>query len=277
MLLRTLVKHIENILPPETAMEGDRIGLQIDSDKREISDILVSLELTDEVIDEALKLNSDCVVVFHPLIFMPLKNIRFDERVGRLVSKLIKNDIALISVHTAYDAFYEGTNKILADLLELKITGNLVPDKKHENFGMGVIAEASKSLKPEELLNKVHNICRSPLKFTEGASEKISKVVIVGGSGSSFMGDALKSGADAFITADITYHTFHAVKGKIWLIDPGHYELEQFVGKGIAKLLKAKLGNELKSITASKTHTNPVGYFPDSGKYRELQKELLIK
>jgi dinuclear metal center YbgI/SA1388 family protein len=279
MFLDELLQLINKIMPPETAMDGDRIGLQIDAGRKQVSKALIALEMTDEVVDEAIENNCDCMIVFHPLIFMPLKQIKFDERVGRITSKLIKNDIALISVHTAYDAYITGTNQILADLLELEIIQKLIPDQNYDGHGMGVLTKTIQPISPADLLEKVHEKLGVPLKYSEGSAKKINTVAIVGGSGSSFIRDALKSGADAFITADITYHTFHALKDKIWIIDPGHYEMEQFVGKGIAELLKTKFEDkkEKLDIIVSRVHTNPVRYYPETDKYIEKQKELLNK
>lgn len=277
MQLFELIKLINEALPPETAMDGDRLGLQIESTKLELSNLLIAFEMTDKVVEEAISINCDCIIVFHPLIFMPLKKINFSDRVGRITAKLIKSDIALISVHTTFDAYYEGTNKILADLLEVSIIRNLVPDSQHEGFGMGIIGEFASSISAKELLQRVYSKCNSPIKYTEGSSDSIKKIAIVGGSGSSFIQDVLANDVDAFMTADITYHTFHMLKGKIWLIDPGHYEMEQFVSKGIAKLLEIKLSNENLNIFISKTYTNPVRYFPDTDKYKRLQEELLNK
>lgn len=277
MKTNDLIDKINKLMPPETAMQGDRIGLQIDAGLEEVNNALLALEMTDDVVNEAISLNCDCMIVFHPLIFMPLKKISYQERVGRLVTKLIKNNIALISVHTAYDAFVSGTNQILADLLDLTIIRKLVPDKEYEGYGMGVLAKTKKTLLPEVLLEKVHEKLRSPLKFTEGGVPKIEHIAIVGGSGTSFIDDALKSNADAYITADITYHTFHALSGKIWLIDPGHYEMEQFVGSGIAELLKTEISQHELKLNISQIHTNPVRYYPETVKYLKMQKELLIK
>lgn len=276
MQIEKLVGLIEEKLPQKTAMEGDRIGLQIQSDKEEISKILVTLEITDDVIDEAVSHHCQCIITFHPLIYRPLINIKNDDRVGRLVSKIIKNEISLISVHTTFDAFQEGTNKILADRLGLNITSILVPDPEIEGRGMGVICQTNRQLTEDELLKRVSDACMSPVKFTRGKSKKINNIAVVGGSGGSFLSDALASGCDAFITADISYHTFHAVKGQMMIVDPGHYEMEQFVAAGIARLLKDSIDNEeIDEIIVSRSYTNPVEYYPNTNKYYDLQRNFL--
>ncbi len=272
-----LLDLIEQLLPAQTAMENDRIGLQVQSGLDEVENLLVTLEIDDEVIDEAISLNCDCIITFHPLIFNPLTSLVQTDRSGRLCSKLIRAGIALISIHTNFDAFAGGTSKIFAEKLGLKTTGFLADDKIYENKGMGVIAEPEAPIKPDELLNKVSSICSSPLRYSASRGNMIKKIAIVGGSGGSFMENAIESGADVFITADLTYHTFHAVAGKIMLIDPGHYEMEQFVPAGLKHLIENEIRNEqIKFIGLSKVLTNPVRYYPDADRYAELQEKYLM-
>lgn len=275
MHLSDFLKLINNLLPPQTAMENDRIGIQIQSENDDINTILLTMELNDEVVDEAVNLKCDCIVTFHPLIFNPLRTIRYDDRVGRICSKLIKNSISLISIHTAFDAFENGTSKILADKLGLNVLKFLVPNHEVENAGMGIVGDFVEPILEIDLLKKVSSICNSPIRYSRGKTDKIKTIAIVGGSGSSFLNDAVRANVDAFITADITYHTFHAVSGELTLVDPGHYEMEQFVGQGMLKLFEDNLVDaDLLKLYVSKIHTNPVKYFPDN-KYEIEQKNIL--
>ena len=278
MLLDKLLNIIEVNLPAASAMGEDKIGLQVQSGKKEVNKILVTLEVNDAVLKEAGKYNCDCIITFHPLIYNPLKFIKDDDRTGSLCSGLIKKSISLISVHTNFDAYSEGTSKIFASRLGLKVIDFLEPDKNFENRGMGVIAVSEKPISPEELLKRIYKICKSPIRYSiKKDLRKLDKIAIVGGSGTAFMDNAIKSGASAFITADITYHRFHEANGKLMLIDPGHYEMEQFVPEGIALLLKEKLSKtDYKSIHISNTLTNPVRYYPKTEKYLTLQKNNLL-
>jgi dinuclear metal center YbgI/SA1388 family protein len=278
MNLKTLLDIIEEKLPPESAIEGDRIGLQVQSGRREVSSILVALELNDETIDEAIANKCNCIIAFHPLIFKPLKTITEDDRVGRLCSKLIKNSIALITVHTTFDAYSLGTSEIIAKRLGLESGGFLVPDPVLPNRGMGVVASPPKPISQAELLNRSFDLFSAPLRYADFDDDRpIEKIAIVGGSGGSFLGDALARGADAYITADMTYHTFHAISDKIMLIDPGHYEMEQFVPEGLAEYLADDLKkNGIEKILTTTVVTNPVKHYPEAGKYLDLQKNYLL-
>ncbi len=277
MQIDRLLGLIEQLLPAQTAMENDRIGLQVHSGPDEVHKLLVTLEINDEVIDEAVLLDCDCIITFHPLIFNPLTSLVQGDRVGRLCSKLIGSGIALISVHTNFDAFAGGTSRIFADKLGFETIGFLAADDNFVDKGMGVVAVPASPMMPEELLEKVSSICCSPPRYSATRGSKINKIAIVGGSGRAFMENAIEAGADAFITADLTYHTFHAAAGKIMLIDPGHYEMEQFVPAGLKRLIEGEIRNEQTGfIRLSKVLTNPVAYYPDSKGYSELQGKYLM-
>ncbi len=278
MQIDNLLKLIDDLLPPETAMAGDKLGLQIQGDENDLRKFLITMEITTEVIEEAKALGTDCIITFHPLIFHPLQNITNQDRVGLLAKKIISSNLTIISIHTNFDSYENGTSKVLSDKLGFISKGFLVHDKIFADTGMGLIAEPQKPLSPNELIETVSSVCGSPVRFNEiGSDRLISRIAIVGGSGSSFIDDALNNDVDAFITSDISYHQFHRVNGRLMLIDPGHYEMEQFVAPALAMLLKSKIAVELVDwIKVSKTITNPVRYFPNTQKYIDIQIQNII-
>lgn len=105
----------------------------------------------------------------------------------------------------------------------------------------------------------------------------IRRVAIVGGSGASFIDDALAANVDAFITADLKYHDFHRTEGLLTLIDAGHYEMEQFVPIGLAALVEeiAEKENEALTVMRSQTVPNPILYYPNTEEYRSAQDRTL--
>ncbi|OGU17392.1 MAG: Nif3-like dinuclear metal center hexameric protein [Ignavibacteria bacterium GWB2_35_12] len=276
MRLDSLLNKINNILPQDSGIEGDRLGLQIQSGRNNVSNILITMEVDKNVINEAIKLKCDCIITFHPLIYNPLLKIHDNDRVGYLTSELIKNSIALISIHTNFDAFSEGTSKIFADKLGFKFEEFLIKSNLYNERGIGVIASVNKPVGINLLLKRINTVCNSPIKHSSFKINKIiKKIAIVGGSGSGFINEVLDSGVDAFITADISYHHYHQVFDRLVLIDPGHYEMEQFVPNGIAQILRKYFQNELK-INVSSVLTNPVHYFPKGDIYCNKQKKYLI-
>lgn len=261
MLLTEFQHLISDTFPPAAAMPGDAIGLQVESRRGTAQRVLVALEITDLVLEEAIKDACDVVLVFHPLIYAPLSQIRRDDRVGRLVAGLIEADIALVSVHTAFDAFPQGTNFVLAHRLGLTNTSVLVPGDL-PGFGMGLVGSFSGSF--EDLVDRVASVCGSPVRYmpppaTLRDHRSQLRVALVGGSGASFTSNAIAVGADVFITADLKYHAFHAADGHIGLIDPGHFEMEQFVPDGILTVLQSIVGTTCRLVRSS-VSTNPVRY-----------------
>lgn len=273
MELSKLVDIFELEFPPNTAWSDDSIGLQINNSKSRIKNVYLTLELNEDSISEALSCSSDLIITFHPLIFSPLSSINTDNRVGNLVSKLIKHDIGLYAIHTNFDSHPLGTSYELCKKLGFEKKEFLVPDAGSVGYGMGIIAELENSITLSELLKKISDICNSPIRYNTGLTEEIYKIGILGGSGSSYIQEANNKNCDVFITADIKYHDFHSVKGKMAIIDPGHYEMEQFVPVAMKNILKEKLGKEVNLITGS-ILTNPVNYYPEFN-YNKMQKNYL--
>ncbi len=294
MHLEKLLKTIEGIFPQESAIEGDRIGLQIQSGKEEITSILITLEVNDDVLDKAEDENFDCIITFHPLIYHPLTSINLDDRVGRICSRLIKRSITLIVIHTNFDAYPSGTSKIFAEKIGVENIEVLLPDKrdagvfittKQSRYGIGIRGQYTKPIEYTELIERVSAICSSPIRYCIGKNKIIQTIGVIGGSGSSFLSQIEISSLDALITADLTYHTFQQYNRKLMLIDPGHYEMEQFVPEGMAWFLKQQLIEEGimnissfgERISLNKVLTNPVRYYPDSANYRLRQEKYLLK
>lgn len=239
-------------------MSGDAIGLQVDSRRGTASKVLVTLEVTDAVVQEAVDHDCDVILSFHPLIYGPLVRIDREDRVARLVAELIRQDIALLVVHTAFDAFPQGTNHVLAERLGISVSGLLVPSDV-EGHGMGIVGTLSEPMSVDALVDRVAMVCGSPVRFLPGPADPIQRVAIVGGSGISFYDEAVRSGAEVFITADVKYHAFHAAHGHIGIIDPGHFEMERFVPEGLIAALTPRLGADI-TLMASTVNTNPVRY-----------------
>lgn len=273
MELSKLINILELEFPPETAWRDDSIGLQIKSSKSEIRNVYLTLELNNKSIDEAVAHSSDLIITFHPLIFSPLSSINIDDRVGKLVTQIISNDINLYSIHTNFDSHSRGTSYELCRMLGFTKSEYLVQDINYEDKGMGAIIDLDEPINFKQLLDKVSTVCCSPLKYNKPTSDNVSRIAILGGSGSSYVESAINKECDVIITADIKYHDFHSAANKIAIIDPGHYEMEQFVSNAMYNILNEKLKNEL-CLTRGSIVTNPVHYYPKNN-YSEMQKNYL--
>jgi dinuclear metal center YbgI/SA1388 family protein len=275
MNYQSFIGIIDECYPPNSSMDGDRIGLQVQSSVTKVTKVLVAYELIDEVIDEACKNDFNCIVTFHPLIYKPLQAVTDDERVGKLTSRLIKNDIMHFVVHTNFDSHKNGTNTLIADNLGLINRKFIVPDPNYTEKGMGLVGILPKPSSVENFVEMCSEVFKSPLRYNTGNGSEVQKVAVIGGSGTSFLNDVAKTKADVLITSDISYHTFHAYSGKMMLIDPGHFETEQFVSEALFNQLKVVFVDYDVEFELSKTYTNPVKYYPNTSHYIEKQSNNL--
>jgi dinuclear metal center YbgI/SA1388 family protein len=130
MKLKEFALYLDTIVPLSFQESYDNSGLQAGDPDSEVSSALISLDITDEVIDEALQTGCNLVVTHHPLIFAPLKKISGKNFVERILIRAIKNDIAIYSAHTNLDIFNEGVSKKMAEKLYLKNIKVLSPLRK---------------------------------------------------------------------------------------------------------------------------------------------------
>ena len=218
---------------PELQEDYDNAGFLVGERQVPCTGILIALDLTPAVADEAITLGFNLIVTHHPLIFSGLRRITSDNEAGRTVISLIRHGIAVYAAHTNLDNLPWGVNGILSEKLGLQNTRILKP-LDNEN-GAGMVGELPEPMEANAFLLKVKEILRIPTlrtssthAITHSHIHTISKVALCGGSGASFIADALAAKADIYITADLKYHDFQRAEGRIILVDAGHYETEQF-------------------------------------------------
>ena len=264
-----IFKYIQSWAPEEIAWDQDNVGLQVGSAERKVKNILLALDLNMNVVEEAVKKDCNIIITHHPLLFNPLRKIDTDlDKTSRLVEKLIKHNITLFSAHTNLDFTKDGVSFELAKTIKLKNIRFLSIFKSIEkvDYGIGAIGELKDSMNQKEFLSYISNsLGITNFRYTKGKENKIKTVAVCGGSGSEIIPAAVKKGADAFITADIKYHTFFDNEEKILLIDAGHYETEIFslgeVNKRLRKLIKTKK-NKVFNYSGN---TNPVLFYNKLG------------
>lgn len=133
----TIIQWMEQIAPKSLAVPDDRIGLQLGSLRTEVSHVLVALDVTEEVVEEAIQLGAKLIIAHHAIIFRPLKDLQTDTSAGRLYEKLIKHDIAVYISHTNYDVAEGGMNDLMAEALGLQEVKVL--EKLHEDRLMKLV------------------------------------------------------------------------------------------------------------------------------------------
>lgn len=111
---------IEDLAPKRKAYDWDNVGLQIGTYQQQSKKVMITLDVMETVVDEAIENNVDLIIAHHPLLFKPLKKIDTNTPEGRIISKLIRHDITVYAAHTNLDVVKHGVNDMLADILELK-------------------------------------------------------------------------------------------------------------------------------------------------------------
>ena len=259
MKLKEIINLIEKWAPLELAEDFDNVGLILGDENVEVKKALITLDTLENVVDEAVENKCDLIISFHPIIFDGLKKITNNTYVKRVISKSIKNNINIYAIHTNLDNHPKGVNFQISKYLNLNNTKILIP-KIDCKGGMGMIGELQKSIPEKEFLNYVKGIMKTSLiKHSTFLNKKINKVAVLGGSGSFAIEEAIKAGADCFITADLKYHDYFRAENKILLLDIGHYESEQYTKELILNFLRKKIPKF--ACVISKSNTNPVNYF----------------
>ena len=258
MKYKDIVGAIEKIAPPSLAEEWDNCGTQVFAGEEEISSVLVCLEVTDEVIAEAISGKYHMIVSHHPLIFGGIDSVDINAYghyavVGRYITKLIDNDICLYSAHTSFDNAPEGNNTYMAGLLGLTDTEG--PSEKM----MGTIGRLPREMtlaETCELIVTALDIPKEHIRVVGKPDKIIGTVALCTGAGGDFIESAVAYGCDIMITGDVKFNQAHYAKAAgIALVDAGHYGTEKIFAENFAAQLR-KLCPELQ-IVESVVNANP--------------------
>lgn len=251
MKLGTIIQYLETKYPKTLAEDWDNVGLQVGSLSQDVSTVLISLDVTKEVVTEAIENHVDCIISHHPLIFKPLKNILFDTEVGYVLSTLMKHNISLYVMHTNYDISSYGMNTVLASMLGLTQISPLEMTTEHE--GSGVVGQIKKLDTSSfiQLVKQTYQV--DNIKMVNSSKTTISTVAICGGSGGDLLLEAVKKQADVFITADVSHHTGLSAKAyDIMLLDVGHH-----VEEIAFKMTKTDLEKQFEELSLITSSVNP--------------------
>ena len=260
-------EYLNSIAPVEMKMDFDNVGFLVGFEKADASKILVSLDITHDVISEAIELGTGLIVSHHPLFFS-LKNVTDSDTTGSKVVRLLSDDISAICMHTNLDAARGGTGDALAEAAGIAGEGREAELLSEDGF-TGTPGEAYSYgrvgyLKKPCSLGEYLGILKKSLK-TNGlryydAGLDVYRVAVVGGSGGSELHHAIRHGCDTFVTADVKYDVFLEAKERgINLIDGDHYCTENLVTGVIAE--KLRLAFPEAKVTLSEKHTQAARFF----------------
>jgi len=364
MRVKDVVAELEQFADPALKEDYDNVGLLVGSAEKEVTGVLVTLDVTMDVLDESIENDLNLIVAHHPLIFRGLKNITDRTETGRIILKAIKHDIAIFAGHTNVDSVPEGVSGMMAKKLGLINISILSPAKNRllklvtyvpgnhadkvrnaifqagagtignydscsynmsgtgtfragENTnpfvgkkgelhfepevrietvlpgfiknrvvtamldahpyeevaydiyqlenewygaGLGITGELEQPVDEIVFLNKLKKIFDvNCIKHTELLDKPVKKIALCGGAGSEFLKNAIRVGADVFVSGDFKYHQFFDAEKRILIADIGHFESEQFTKELFFEILTKKFSNF--AIRLSEVNTNPIKYF----------------
>ena len=356
--------HLETIAPLAYQESYDNAGLIVGDPAANLTGVLVSLDTTEAVVDEAIARGCNLIVAHHPIVFKGLKKLNGKNYVERTVIKAIKNDVAIYAIHTNLDNVAGGVNFTIAEKLGLQnvrilspkaqvlsklavfvpadnlpavltaiwkagagridtydhcsfrvggtgtfrpLTGaspvvgrvgedETVPEQrlevllpvhleqsvvtamtaahdyevpaydlyplnnKNQTVGSGAVGELPEPMSGKAWLGYLKNRMNlRVIRYTALPDQPVRRVAVCGGSGSFLLPDAIRAGANAFVTADFKYHEFFDAEGKLTICDIGHYESEVCTKDLIGRFLADKFLNF--AVILSETDTNPVRYY----------------
>ncbi len=362
--VKDITNYLEKWAPLSYQEAYDNAGLLVGEPTLLVNGILICLDVTEEVIEEARQQGCNLVIAHHPIIFQGIKRITGATYVERCIIQAIKCQIAIYAMHTNVDNIAEGVSQCIAQQLDLRARRILLPkphtlqklttyvpidavdqvrdalhqagaghignythcsfssagtgtfqpnefanpsigqrgmlekvvehkleviypsylsksmvaslqqahpyeevayqiqniENPNQQVGAGMIGELSQPLDTQSFLRYLQDKMQLiHIRHSAPISKPIKKVALCGGAGIFLLSEAIQQGVDAFVTADVKYHSFFDAEGKLLLADIGHYESEV----AIKELIYSKLSKKFSNIACVKstTQTNPVHYF----------------
>lgn len=243
-IINDIIKEMESLAPTYLKEDFDNVGLMVGDRNKVVNKVLLALDCTLKVIEEAKKEEVDLIITHHPLIFRKPSNITTDTLQGKKIIELIQNDISLYSSHTNLDSAVNGLNHTIVSMLGFEGSTVLEKNKSVNSAGLGRVVELDKEIKLENLIEQVkRKLNISNLRVVK-ANNTVSKIAIINGSGQDFIGKAMNLGVDTVITGDTTYHFASDYKEMgINILDVGHFSSEQIVFFNVMKQIESKFND----------------------------------
>ena len=260
MKIKDILGALEEFAPLALQDGYDNAGLQIGlAEDAEATGVLLSLDVTEEVVNEAVLRGCNLIISHHPLMFQPVKSFTGKTHVERAILKAIKNDITVYAAHTNLDVAYGGVNFKIAEKLGLQkaefLAGreNYTSGDKTFTAGEGIIASLPEAVSKKAFMEQVKEVFRlKSLRVNNASPKSIKRVALCGGNGAFLIPQAIEKGADVFITGEIGYHRFFGYEKDILLLEIGHYESEQYT----IELLRDIITKAAPSVHVCKAETN---------------------
>lgn len=260
MKIKEIIAAIEEFAPPRLQESYDNTGYQVGDPEAEATGALLCVDVTEEIIDEAVAKGCNLIISHHPLIFRGLKSVTGANRPERALAKAILSGVTVYSSHTATDSTLGGVSWRMAEMLSLSDVSVLVPSSPGANTGLGTVGNLPEPMSPENFALKVKQTfgCASLRMSRPANSRPVSRVALCGGSADEFIPQAIAAGAQAYVTADCKLNRFLDHAHKIILLDAGHFETEQCTKQIFFDVITEKFPNF--ALCYSDKEKNPIIY-----------------
>ena len=255
--LREIIAALERLAPLQLQDEWDNSGLQVGFPDAEIRRVLVCLDVTEEIMDEAIARECNMIVSHHPLLFKPLRQVSDTTYQQRCVVRALSAGVSIYSAHTSLDNAPGGVNYKIASLLGLQDLRWLSP-QEGTDAGAGLVGTLPQPERDAEFFARVKKIFGVQcLQHSALDGRDIRRVALCGGAGAFLLRDAIRAGADCFLSGEFHYHDYFE-NGGVLLAELGHYQSEQYTQALLQDYLSAQCPG-LEVVTTAR-NTNPIQY-----------------
>lgn len=260
--IKEVVSALERFAPLPLQADYDNAGLQVGLTEAELSGALLCLDVTEQIVDEAIRLGCNLIVAHHPLIFRKLSCISNQNYVQRTVMKAIQNHITIVAMHTNMDSAKGGVNYKIAEKLGLQNLSFIGKEQIVDGVtgGEGIVGTFAEGLAADDFISLLKRVFEVEcVQANQLLRRPIKRVALCGGSGAFLLSEALHAGADAFVTGEMSYHDFFDMEQRIQLAIIGHYQSEQFTSEIFKEIIQKQFPEAHCCI--SSINTNPIIYF----------------
>jgi len=218
LTVKAVYDWVDDFAPFQTAEAYDNVGLLTGHFDANVTRILIALDCTMEVAEEARRLHAELILTHHPLLFHARKNLREDDPEGQVLCKLIRNHISLISAHTNLDRAVGGINDVLGQLFSLKIM---------QGEGFLRSGKLQSIITAGELKDLTARLLNAPVRLYGSPDKQIEILAVGSGAYDEGFKEAAALGAQAYLTGEVHHHNaLAAVAQGMVLLEGGHYATE---------------------------------------------------
>ena len=237
MTVREIYDYIDEIAPFQYQSGSDNSGLIVGDFCLQVNKILVCLDVTNNIVAEAVEKGADLIIAHHPLMYRPISKISGNDPLHALV----RRNISLIAVHTNIDVAFGGVSDLMLDKLGFPESKKAIIPLNNEGLGYGRIIDLGTPVTSEELAEKCKIAFGCTVVKYIDSGKPLSKIGVSSGSAAESVEAALEAGCDAFICGEVKYDRFLFAKDYgLTLIEAGHFHTEDIFCEDLIDRLKSK-------------------------------------